>query len=205
MKKRISIVLILASVLLLAGCYPQGPEYIEETDIVLTTHNDSYDFTAKATYAMPGRIVKITGDVAEGEEPSFIPDVTATAILGMIATNMQELGWTRVDLEDDPDVILLPAAWETTTVYYWYDYWYWWYGGYYGGYWPYYPPVYASSYTTGTMLMSIVDPGLTSTDGNPINQWRGAISGLLTGSYDANRIQKGIDKAFSISPYLQTN
>ena len=76
-----------------------------------------------------------------------------------------------MDLEDDPDVILLPAAWETTTVYYWYDYWYWWYGGYYGGYWPYYPPVYASSYTTGTLLMSIIDPGLTSTDGNPINQW----------------------------------
>ena len=93
MKKRISIVLIFASVLLLAGCYPQGPEYVEETDVVLTTHNKEYDFTAKATYAMPDRIVKITGDVVEGEEPSFIPDVTATTILAMIATNMQDLGW----------------------------------------------------------------------------------------------------------------
>ncbi len=77
MKKRISIVLIVTSVLLLWGCYPQGPEYVEDLDVVLTKHNEDYDFTAKATYAMPDQIVKITGDVTEGEEPSFIPDANA--------------------------------------------------------------------------------------------------------------------------------
>ncbi|MCK7538489.1 MAG: hypothetical protein MZV63_49800 [Marinilabiliales bacterium] len=45
-----------------------------------------------------------------------------------------------MDIEDDPDVLLLPAAWETTTIYYYYDYWYYWYGGYWGWYYPYYPP-----------------------------------------------------------------
>jgi hypothetical protein len=205
MKKRVSIGLIVASVLLLGGCYPHGAEYVEDLDVVLTKHNEEYDFTAKATYAMPDKIVKITGDVAEGEEPSFIPDVNAQVILGTIASNMSDLGWVRVDIEDNPDVFLLPAAWETTTIYYWYDYWGWWYGGYWGGYWPYYPPVYASSYTTGTLLMSITDPDIISTDGNRINQWSGAINGLLTGYFDASRINEGINKAFEISPYLKTN
>jgi hypothetical protein len=205
MKKRISIVSIVAGVLLLGGCYPHGAEYVEDLDVVLTKHNEEYDFTAKATYAMPDKIVKITGDVAEGEEPSFIPDVNAQVILGTIANNMADLGWERVDIENNPDLFLLPAAWETTTIYYWYDYWGWWYGGYWGGYWPYYPPVYASSYTTGTLLMSITDPDIISTDGNRINQWSGAVNGLLTGSFNASRINEAINKTFAISPYLKTN
>lgn len=205
MKRRISIVLIVASVLLLGGCYPQGPEYVEDLDVVLTSHKAEYDFISKATYAMPDRIVKITGDVAEGEEPSFVPDVNAQKILLTIANNMADLGWQRVDVEDSPDLLLLPAAWETTTIYYWYDYWYgWWYGGYYP-YWPYYPPVSYSSYTTGTLLMALIDPDVTGTNGNPINQWAGAINGLLTGTYNANRINEAINKAFAISPYLKTN
>ena len=131
MKKRISIVLIVASVLLLGGCYPHGPEYVEDLDVVLTSHKAEYDFLAKVTYAMPDRIVKITGDIAEGEDPSFIPDINAQKILTTIANNMADLGWQRVDVEDSPDLLLLPASWETTTIFYWYDYWYWWYGGYY--------------------------------------------------------------------------
>jgi hypothetical protein len=205
MKKRISIVLIVTSVLLLWGCYPQGPEYVEDLDVVLTKHNKDYDFTAKATYAMPEEIVKITGDVIEGEEPSFIPDANAQVMLTTVANNMADLGWVRVDIEDDPDVLLLPAAWETTTIYYYYDYWYYWYGGYWGWYYPYYPPVYASSYTTGTLLMSIADPAIISADGNRINQWSGAINGVLTGYFDANRINEAINKAFAASPYLKTN
>lgn len=205
MKKRVSIVLIVAGVLLLGGCYPDGPEYVEDMDVVLTKHNEEYDFTAKATYAMPDKIVKITGDVMEGEEPSFIPQANAEVMLTTVANNMADLGWVRVDIEDNPDVLLLPAAWETTTIYYYYDYWYYWYGGYWGWYYPYYPPVYASSYTTGTFLMSITDPDILSTDGNRINQWSGAINGLLTGYFDASRINEAINKAFEISPYLKTN
>jgi len=205
MKKKISFVLIVVSAFLLWGCYPQGPEYVEDLDVVLTSHKAEYDFTSKATYAMPDRIVKITGDIAEGEEPSFIPDINAQKILTTIANNMADLGWQRVDVEDSPDLLLLPAAWETTTIYYWYDYWYgWWYGGYYP-YWPYYPPVSYSSYSTGTLLMALIDPDITGTNGNPVSQWAGAINGLLTGTYDANRVNKAINKAFAISPYLKTN
>ena len=60
-------------------------------DVVLTSHEEEYDFAGKATYAMPDRIVKITGNVTEGDDPAFIPDVTALKILGTIASNMLTL------------------------------------------------------------------------------------------------------------------
>jgi hypothetical protein len=204
MKKGIAFVPFILGILMLSGCYPQGPDYAEELDVVLTSHEEDYDFAAKSTYAMPDRIVKITGNVAEGEEPAFIPDVTAQKILTTIATNMADLGWRRVEVDDSPDMLLLPAAWEVTTIYYWYDYWYWWYGGYYP-YWGYGPPVYYTSYSTGTLFMTLTDPDIVGSNGNPIRQWSGAVNGILTGTYDANRVTTAINKAFAISPYLQTN
>jgi hypothetical protein len=203
MKRGIKLVLFLTGAFLLWGCYPNGPDYIEDMDIVVTKHNPEYDFTIKSTYAIPNKIVKITGSVAEGDSPEFIPDATGQKILDQIEKNMQELGWSKVAYDQNPDLLLEPAAWETTTVYYWYDYWYWWYGGYYP-YWGY-PPVYYSSYTTGTLVMRLIDPDQVSADGNPIGQWTGAINGILTGSYNATRMNTAIDKAFAASPYLKTN
>lgn len=204
MKIRISLLLFTVSLLLFWGCYPQGPDYAEEMDIVVARHNEDYDFSAKLTYSMPNRIVKITGNVIEGEDPEFIPDATAQLILAQIASNMTKLGYQRVDVSEGPDLLLAPAAWETTTIFYWYDYWYWWWGGYYPG-WPYYPPVYYSSYTTGTLLMNLIDPDELGSNGNPILQWSGAINGILTKSYNATRVNNLIDKVFTISPYLETN
>jgi len=190
-------------IVLLSGCYPQGPENSEDLDVVLTSFQDEYDFRGKGTYAMPDRIVKITGDVIEGQDPQFIPDVTAALILGQIDQNMSNLGWQKVDVSANPDLLLTPASWETTTIVYYYDYWYWWYGGYYP---PYgYYPTYASVYSTGTLLMRLIDPDVVGSNGNAVTQWAGAINGILTWSYDEGRINKAIDQAFAQSPYLETN
>jgi hypothetical protein len=206
MKRGIKYVFFSISMLLFWGCYPGGPDYIEELDVALSKHNPDYDFTAKATYAMPDSIVKITGNLVEGDEPSFIPNVTAQKILAMIADNMAALGWQRVELSANPDLLLAPASWETTTIYYYYDYWYWWYGGYWGGYWGgYYPPVYWSSYTTGTLVMGLIDRAVVGGNGNPVTQWTGAINGILTSSFSESRVRTAIDNVFDQSPYLKTN
>jgi hypothetical protein len=203
-KKIISLVAILGG-LFLWGCYPSGPTYTEDLDLVLTHHNPDYDFASKGTYAMPDVIIKITGKViGEGELPETIKDVYASQILQHIADNMESLGWTRVALDASPNVFLVPAAWETTTITYYYDYWYWWWGGYYP-YYPYYPPVYAYSYTTGTLLMNIQDPTLAGTNGNMIPQWTGALNGVMNDVYNDPRMTRLIKQAFDQSPYLQTN
>ena len=98
MKRGFKFLLFAAALALLWGCYPQGPEYAEEMDVVLTNHNDKYDFVSKATYALPDRIVKITGNLEDGEDPEFIPDIYADQILAMIRENMDALGWDEVDV-----------------------------------------------------------------------------------------------------------
>ncbi len=207
MKKRSLFIVFTISLLLAWGCYPQGPDYAEELDVVLTYHNPDYDFGSQATYAMPDNIVKITGNLDEGEEPEYIPEITANKILAMIEENMSSLGYQRTDVDASPDLFLVPAAWETTTITYWYDYWYGWWGGYYPGWggWYGYPPVYVSSYSTGTLMMTLHDKDEISADGNPIVLWTGALNGILAGSYNETRMKTGIDKAFDQSPYLKTN
>jgi len=204
MRKKIFSLVGILSGLLLWGCYPHGADYTQDLDLVITHHNPDYNFVAKATYAMPDKIVQITGNLQEGDAPKFIPDVYASQILARIESNMASLGWSRVAVDASPDLMLLPAEWETTTIFYYYDYWYWWWGGYYPSY-PYYPPVYGYSYTTGTLLMTLQDPNELSGNGAPVNQWTGALNGVLTGTYSATRINGLIDQAFKQSQYLKTN
>jgi hypothetical protein len=135
MKKRNNSIALLATlIILLAGCYPQGPEDIDDMDVVVTYFQDDYNFSSKQTYARPDRIVKITGNLQDGDDPDYIPDATAGLIINQIDNNMSALGWELVDVDEDPDVLLTLASWETNTIVYYYDYWYWWWGGYYPGF-----------------------------------------------------------------------
>ena len=199
--------LLAASMLLLAACYPQGPEYVEDADIVYTTYEPEYDFTDKQTYAMPDKIV-VDVDIKDGDTTvTYMKDIYATPILAAIEANMNAYGWDRVGVNQDPDLLLTPGGITSTTFYYsyWYD---WWYGGYWGGWGWYYPPYYTvSSYTTGTMIMVLADPNQSSN--SPINRspalWLSAANGLLTGYSDINRVTNSINQSFKQSPYLKIN
>ena len=116
---------------------------------------------------------------------------------------MSALGWTRV--AENGDVELLSATWTTTTIYY-YGGGYWcWYNPYYcGGGW-YYPYPVATSYTSGTLVMTMVDPNMESADGRVRAIWTGAINGLLSDVYSSSRVENGVNQAFKQSPYLKTN
>jgi hypothetical protein len=188
------------------GCYVEGPDYTEELDLVYTNYDNKYDYASKGTYSIPDKIVKVTGDPTA--PPEYIKDIYGIPILTEIEAQMAALGWTKVavDAIPPPDVQLLPAAWTTTTIVggYWGGYYCWWYPYYCGGGW-YYPYTPVSSYTTGTLVMSMVDPGQESTDGSLRVIWTGAINGLLSGTYEFDRIKTGIEQAFRQSPYLKTN
>jgi len=190
---------------LFSGCYPGGADYTNDYDVVYTNHSPTYDFASKGTYAMPDKIV-VDVEIDRGDTTYiYMKDIYATPILQAIADNMTALGWTRVDISATPDVLLTPAGISSTT--YFYSYWYdWWYGGWYGGWGWYYPPyVTISSFTTGTLVMTIEDPNTDSPINASETSWVAAISGVLTGSYDINRILTGVDHAFDQSPYLKTN
>ncbi len=193
----------------LFGCYPGGADYIDEYDITYTNYDKTYDFVSKGTYTLPNKVVKISGDLVSvnPQPPEYLKDVYGLPILAQIDANMQALGWTKVDVNSNPDIQVLPAAWESTTIIYggyWGSYWCWYYPYYCGGGW-YYPYTPVATYSTGTLVMTMVDPNAESTDGSKRVTWTGAINGLLVGTYDANRVNKGIDQAFYQSPYLKTN
>jgi len=205
MNRKIYSLATVALLTVLVGCYPGGAEYVDEYDITYTNHDGTYDFVAKATYSLPDKIVKVTGDLTK--PPEYVKDIYAGPILAQIDINMQKLGWTKVDINSNPDLQLLPASWSSTTIIYggyWGGYYCWYYPYYCGGGW-YYPYTPVTTYTTGTLLMTLVDPNQESTDGSKRVAWTGAINGLLTGSYVASRVNKGIDQAFAQSPYLKTN
>jgi hypothetical protein len=193
--------------LIFSGCYPQGPDYTEDLDVVYTTYDNEYDFQSKSTYAMPDKIVTDV-EIEDGDTTyEYMKDIYAQPILQAIDANMSALGWTKVPMGTNPapDVFVTPAGMATT--HFFYSYWYdWWYGGYGGWYGWYYPPYYTiSSYTTGSFFIVMSDPHIDSPINRSPTAWLVAMNGLLTGNGNITRVVDGIDQAFKQSPYLKTN
>jgi hypothetical protein len=197
----------------LPACYPKGADYIEELDIVVTNFSSDYNFAAAKTYAMPDSVIKITGEAftdPDGDgKPQFVGSDYSAAILGAIKQNMTAYGWTQVNKNANPDVVLLPSSMTTTNIYYYYDWWYWdwWYGGWYGWgwYYPGYYPPYVTGYRSGSVLINMVDSKAASggTVENIPVLWTAIFNGLAEGSNITARIQTNITKAFTQSPYLK--
>jgi hypothetical protein len=203
--KKGMISVVLSVPLMFVGCYPDGPEYIEDFDLVITNHDTSFDFDSIETFALPNQVVKITGNLVEGDDPEFVSDEYADIILNGIRDNMEDYGWEEVDRNNEPDVIILPSAMQSTTAVWYYDYWYWdwWYPYYWWGW--YYPyPIYGGSYTSGSLFVQMTYPaGITAADNIPV-VWSSILNGLLEGTTEniEDRIERGIDQAFEQSPYL---
>jgi hypothetical protein len=192
--------LYLGIIALLGSCYPEGAEYYSDLDIVYTDYDDQFDFASKGVYSIPDKIVKIEGELSDGEDPEYVKEPYNTQMLQKMESNMAALGWTKTGDPANADLVLFPAVWTNTTLYYWNDYWCW-YNPYYCGWGWGYPSV--SSYTTGTLLMTLTADGDDYID--PSQVWTSAINGLLSGSFDVARVNKAIDQAFTQSPYLKTN
>ncbi|HEV9035580.1 MAG TPA: DUF4136 domain-containing protein, partial [Puia sp.] len=198
---------------------PKGAQYYSDFDLVYTNHSDSVDFSRRKTYARPDSIIKITGDVFNGsggtDEPTFLPSAYTEVIVKQVDENMAAYGWTKVDKNANPDVVLLMSASNTSYMYWYYDwgYWGWYYPGYYPGWGWYYPgyyPPYVSTYTTGTLLIQMTDQQqvVNPTSGTTANVpviWVCVLNGLVDGSTAdvAARVQTNLNQAFVQSPYLK--
>lgn len=216
--KKLLFLFMASAALSLSGCYPGGPEDLEDFDIVLTNYNSDFDFqndTIK-TFTLPSKVVKIgeanISDPDGNNQPDYIKDANAQVILNALKDNMIAAGWQYTSDSAAADLILLPSVMETEYLYYYYDYWYWgWYYPYYPyggwGYGGYYPPTYVSSYTTGTLFIQMTWP-----EGGALNVeekipvvWTCIINGLMEGSQAdlQYRVDKSIDQAFAQSSYLK--
>jgi Domain of unknown function (DUF4136) len=198
--------------LVFAGCYPYTPTYTQQYDLILTDHDPNFTFTTRHTYSLPDSIVIVTGDKVDNPNAplQFVNPATAVQIFSAIRTNMNGRGWTEVNRLQGPDVMLMPAVMQTTYLYYYYDwcyYWYWYDPYCYGWYYPGYYPGTVSGYSTGTLLVSMVDPKNVTPDQELPVAWSMVINGLLTGDASSvtTRITSNINQAFTQSPYLDLN
>jgi len=193
-----------AVVFLLTQCYPEGPQYYEELDLVYSNYDPAYGFASKHSYAIPDKIMKIDDNLIAGGDPSFVKEPYASQVLDKIKLNMADYGWTLVSKDNNPDVLLAPVALEVTTTVYWGygGYWDWWYGGWYGWYYPY--PV-TTSYKTGSLAVTMLDPNDVSADDKARVVWGFIVNGVMssTSADFANRVAKGVTQAYTQSPYLK--
>jgi Domain of unknown function (DUF4136) len=203
--------LTMVSFIALAGCYPDGAQYADELNLVYTNYSNQYDFKSKTTYAIPDSVIKVSGDAfndPDGDgKPQFLSPANSAVIVNQIKKNMADNGWTLVNKNSNPDVLLLVSAMTTTNIYYYYDWWYWdwWYGGYWGWYYPGYYPTYVTGYRSGSIFIQMMDiKGIPQGD-NALIAWNAIGNGLAEGSTAdlSTRAQTLIDKAFAQSPYLK--
>jgi hypothetical protein len=185
---------------------------VDDLDVVYTNFDPEFEFEAQSTFAVPDRVVKIESEnftAQDGEDPQFVNPEVGDRIISRIRRNMTDLGWTEVNGDADPDVIILPSVSTRLDLQYHYDwrYWSWYYPGFYPGWswwYPNYRPMMVSGVRSGSVLLQMTHPdGMGGNDNIPV-VWTGVFNGLLQGSQESinQRISQTIDQAFNQSPYL---
>lgn len=200
----------IASIALAAiACYPdRAVDSTTEFASVTTLYDNQASFQTITKYALPDTVLYVPKD-----EDKEVPAVTQEAILSAIRTNLNSLGWTEVtNARAEPVDVYVTAAVASDTYVGWvYDYW-----GYWGWY-PYWPPGYGPgygwgypgywypySYTTGSLILGMIDARPTGSGKVPL-VWTGAVNGVLADATTNIAIATaGINQAFEQSPYLKT-
>lgn len=204
----------------LVGCQkePSNSGLLDEY-LVYTTHDTAADFAAINTYYIPDSIL-IIGSHAVNESgdkvAKYWKDADALSLINTLVSKLDALGYTRITdgtLRTTADVGLQPSYVEESTYFVGYNNPYWW--GYYPYYWEpaywgawygwYYPFAVYYGYTTGSLLVEMVDLNSESGTGKNLPVlWNSFISGLV----DDNRLNipkaiEALEQAVNQSPYLK--
>ncbi|MBN1482610.1 DUF4136 domain-containing protein [candidate division KSB1 bacterium] len=200
----------------IAGCYKDYGMSIEDYDLVTAFYDKEVDFSAITSYALPDTVFHIVPE----EDEDDVDRSLDSQIVQQINLNMQTLGYEKLTLQDIedgrlPDVVLLAAVTSTkNSVWYpgypGYPGWGFWpgwgyYPGYPGGGW-YYPPYWTgTTFTTGSLLITMIDPEETDIEEEKVKVvWAGGVNGLLDDKKEnvKRRLVYSIAEMFRISPYL---
>jgi hypothetical protein len=162
-----------------------------------------------------GLITNESGSLTNGDT-LVKPQSAALDLVNQVKSNMNQRGYSFVQRNQSPDIainmfvvkdlnqsdVLAPGYWWGYPGYY--DPYYYGYDSYYY----YYPFTYSYSYTTGTLVIELVDLKHRDTNnGKLVVFWTGLANGLLA-DYTATNVlnaKTAIDQAFTQSPYLKAN
>jgi len=209
--KKLKLIALLAIVILVASCYADPNQDTLSSDLVVGTDRDlNVNFQNFKTYHIANTITNITDD----RNDSILAGPDALKIVNKIKENMNRLGYTFVELNASPDLAVIPAIIQIKNIGGVCTGWWGGYPGYPGGgYWGYpgygynYPYCGYYSYNTGSLTIDMIDLMNTDTTTNLNAVWSGIMFGVISssGAANMNKALKGIDQAYSQSPYLQQN
>lgn len=205
----------LAGIFLFSSCEKDPDMNQLDSDFtVYTQYDEAANFGSASSYYLPDSILT-TGS---GMRAVYWKDDNAQALLAQVASEMNLRGYIRTDEKADADLGLqLTYVENTTQVNGWvggtglgWDGW--WYPGFWGPYygmgWSYGFPV-SYSYSTGSMVMEMVDLRTAPADTTQQVQlpviWQAISSGLLSGNAHVNMtlVERAIDQSFAQSSYIK--
>ncbi len=208
--KTIKIFLFLSLGFFLLTSCEKNPDLndLDGQNTVITNHKKDANFK-QANYSVSDSIMLLNGDIDPGtERPQYWikgKDLQADKIIAQVEQNMNARGYT--ERETSISGLNIRLAYIEDMYYFasytpfWWNYWFDWYGWY--GWYPYYPYPVVYTYTTGSLVMDMIDMSAPSDVQKPII-WDAYMTGLLTGDqrYDGDKVLTAIDEAFKISPYV---
>lgn len=207
-------------VLLLASCQ-KDPDMSKLSDdfVVFTDYDKSANFSSFSTFYVPDSVMLI----GSSKDPEFWTAPDAGKIINTLSSSMEGRGYTQVMDKSEADLGIQvsfiknvnyftnyqdnPYWWWGYPGYsWWYNYWGSWNGGYWNGW--YYPYQVVYSYTTGSLLVEMVNlkaPTPKATDSKLPVLWTSYMTGLLSGSDQVNveLSTRAIEQAFVQSPYIK--
>ncbi len=184
-----------------------GPGALDETrDQILTVarKGETADFSKFTTFAITDSITVVNDGMKVR-----LSDATANLIIAQVVRNMNLYGYTQVQADEDPDLLVDLAYIQRTNTYmypgYWSDWDWWWdWNGYpWWGWDPYYPyqmPAFISSYTTGSIVIEVADVVNVATESTVPVVWHGLVREILNGSHTQQELLSSIDEVFAILP-----
>lgn len=211
MKTNVSSMVVIVTMVLLTACskYPPGVTRLQEDLVVYTQVDIEKDFNQFKTFSIVDSIAYI-----DDKDSGHVLNADAQAVLDQIILNMQNRGFVKVDKGANPNLGITVSVIKTTNTTVYYPGWWWGYPGYYyPGYWGYpgysyyypYYPAYITSYSSGTLLIDMLDfVNITDDEKIPV-AWFAYIRALLTGGHTIEQVKMSIDQAFTQTPQLKTN
>ena len=204
---------VAATVIFMMSCanYPGLDSRLAEDLVDITKYDVGTSFTQFKTFSVVDSLTVINN--FHDSTKVLTPQVLA--LLNQITWNMQARGYTLVDRKTGhPDLGINVGAVIVTSVSNYYPGWYWDYGYYDPGFWgypayyywyPYYPPA-VSSYSTGTVIIEMLDLKNAPAHNNKLYVvWVAVVRGLLTGYHTTQDVLDNIDQCFAQTPQIRAN
>jgi len=200
MKTKLFLTFFIAGLIMMAACskYPAASDRLLEDLVIYTKYDTNVKFNRFTTFSIVDSIAYIAP-----KDSGKVLDAEAIAVLNQISLNMTNRGYQKVAKNQNPDLGINVVVVKNVNTQVYYPGWYWGYPGYYppwywgggGYYYPYYP-TYITSYSTGTLLIDMVDRKDIMPGDTLYIRWNAYIRALLTSDHSIGQITQSIDQAF---------